>query len=774
MSESTVYPKLRDDLIVSEQETDGQKFFILKDPITLRYFRLREPEYFIIQQFDGVTDCEAAAARFQDKFNLNVPAAAVEKFAEKVESLYFFEGSRAEYEISSSRYKNQTGKSLFSRMLFIKLKAFDPQKLLDALYTPLRFLFHPLIVGAMMAAVIFGFFLYFLNFDAFKFSPADLFHVTSIIIIIVSLSVIILIHEFAHALTCRHFGGRVHEMGFLLLYFQICFYANLSDSWLFKEKSHRLAVIWAGLFFQMVLFSLAVFGWRLTLIGSGINELFWLTANVCFIMLLFNVNPLIKLDGYYVLSEMTNIPNLRSRAFGYMSGIVRRIIGIAFEKAHATAREKRIFIVYTLFAGIYSFGLIAYMAWIAYGFLVRHLGGFGFVLFLALIAIIFKAPVSGIVRFMISREVARAMFAKPRNLIIGSILLVVIVVVVFFIPFPHQVGGDVVISPSAEYTIYHMTEQGRLELTLRTSGVERSFSSEHIMLTTGDLAVLRLVPLVSEGDTIRAGDTLATILSSQVSTSLESAQAELQRLQNEIALAKAPPKPEEVASAQATVNAVKAQVEQLTKDIDRNKSLYEKKLISNQELEQSESALNVAQSTLEEAKAKLKLVKSPPKPEEIDILESKLSSQKATIKYLSAQEAAQAVISPIDGRVVAYYRKNMLLKVADLSRVEVVIPITDNFLDLVTVGAVVNVKARTFAARLFTGEVVQISGSAEAGNFSDNRARFPVYALLDNPQGILKDGMSGYAKISCGKSSLYNIILNRLKAYLRVEFWSWW
>ena len=74
----------------------------------------------------------------------------------------------------------------------------------------------------------------------------------------------------------------------------------------------RYMVIWAGLFFQMVLFAMAVFGWRMTVIGTGVNHLFWLTANVCFLMLLFNFNPLIKLDGYYFLSEWVNIPNLRS------------------------------------------------------------------------------------------------------------------------------------------------------------------------------------------------------------------------------------------------------------------------------------------------------------------------------------------------------------------------------------------------------------------------------------------------------------------------------
>lgn len=775
MAADEQYHTLRTDLVVSEQEIDGQTFFILKDPITFKFFRVRKPEYYLIRQFDGLSSYEDVARRFQEKFGLDVPPAAVEKFAEKIDSLYFFEGARAEYETSSARYKNQTKDSLFSKILFVKLKAFNPDRLLNALHRPLAFLFQPWAVGLMTLFILAGFFTYSVNFHAFRFTMIDLFSVSSILTIIVSLAAIIAIHEFAHALTCRHFGGQVREMGFLLLYFQICFYSNLSDSWLFRNKSHRLAVIWAGLFFQMVIFAAAVFGWRVTVIGTGINDFFWLSSNVCFIMLLFNVNPLIKLDGYYLLSEMTDIPNLRDRSFAYMGYLVRKAIGLSVEAPRATGRDRRIFFVYTVFAGIYSIFLIIYTAVIVYDFLIASLGGFGFVLFLALVVLIFKTPVIRAGKFFLSREVVNAMITKPRNLIIGGIVTIAVIVLLFFIPMPYQVGGDVVISPFAEYNIYHMADQARLELTHREGGKDRHFSSEHILLSTGDLAVLKLIPLVEEGDMVSAGDTLATIVSSQVSTGLDGAYAELRRLKNEIALAKSPPKPEEVETAEAAVNAARSTVEQLRKDIDRNKSLFEKNLISKQELEKSESDLKLAQSLLEEARARLRLVKAPPKREEIDILESQIANQQAKVDYLVTQQAAQAIVSPIDGEVVAYYRDNLLLKIADLSRVEIAIPITDNFLQYVADDAEVAVKVRTFASRLFHGRVTKISGSADAPrHYSDNRARFPVYAVLDNDQHLLRDGMSGYAKISCGTSSLFSIMYNRVKAYVRVEFWSWW
>lgn len=766
-------PKLREDLVVSEQESDGQKYFVLKDPITFRYFRLREPEYFLVRQFDGRTDCETISERFREKFNLNVSAEAVEKFAEKIDELYFFEGGKAEYEISSGRYLGRTKKSLFSKILFIKLKAFNPDRLLKFLSPPTRFLFHPWALTLMILFIFAGFFTYSSNFSYFRFDPIQLYSIGSIIIIIFSLAVIILLHEFAHALTCAYHGGQVREMGFLLLYFQVCFYTNLSDSWMFRNKSQRLAVIWAGLFFQMVLFAVAVFGWRVTVIGTGINHFFWLTVNVSLLMLLFNLNPLIKLDGYYFLSEWVDIPNLRLKSFAYMRHVIKRLIGVKSETI-ASRREKRVFFWYMLLAGIYSALLIIVIAYIVYRFLTDNLGGFGFILFLILLALIFRAPIIQGIKFVGSREVIRALAFKRRNIIVGTILIVLAIIILFIIPFPRQVGGDIVISPLNEYSITLFSAQGMLELKLREGGTDRRFSTEHIQLSTGDLAVLSLTPLVKEGDNIIKGDTLAAVMSNQVSTGLSSARAELERLRGELALAQSPPKPEAVESAQAAVNAARATVVQLEKDIERNKSLHEKKLISRQELEKSESQLNIARSNLEEAEARLRLLQSPPKKEEVDILESKISSQEANIEYLMSQEAAQVITSPIAGTVTAMYRDNLLFRISEMSRVEVAIPITDNYLEFVALDADVKVKVRTYPDRIFAGRVTHIPSSADNGGYDDNRARFAIHAMLENPEMVLRDGMSGYAKIRCGNASLFTIIAERIRAFIRVEFWSWW
>src|SRR6185295_19936904 len=122
------------------------------------------------------------------------------------------------------------------------------------------------------------------------------------------------IHEFSHGLTCCHYGGKVHEVGFMLIYFNPAFYCDVSDSYMFPKRTNRMAVALAGGFVQLTVWGICTIVWRLTDSNASINQLALIVIVFSGLQTLVNFNPLIKLDGYYMLSDYLEIPNLRTKA----------------------------------------------------------------------------------------------------------------------------------------------------------------------------------------------------------------------------------------------------------------------------------------------------------------------------------------------------------------------------------------------------------------------------------------------------------------------------
>jgi putative peptide zinc metalloprotease protein len=131
------------------------------------------------------------------------------------------------------------------------------------------------------------------------------------------------LHEFGHGLACKRLGGECHEMGFMLLVLTPCLYCNVSDSWLLPNKWHRAAIGAAGMYVELTIASLCTFLWWFTHPGL----LHYVCLNVMVVCsvstLLFNANPLLRYDGYYILADLLEIPNLRQKA----DAILRRKLG---------------------------------------------------------------------------------------------------------------------------------------------------------------------------------------------------------------------------------------------------------------------------------------------------------------------------------------------------------------------------------------------------------------------------------------------------------------
>ncbi len=768
------YAKLRTDLVSAPAEIDGQTVYNIKDPITGSYFRLREPEFWLINQLDGETPYDEIDRRFHEKFNLQIGVENIHKFVALLEKKFFLEDQRAEQAISRKSYGHDARNSVFSKLLSVKIKAFNPGRLLDILTNIYRPFHRSFWFTVEIILIAFALGILLSNSSYFSVYLHEVFSLGSVAAIVLAFFTVIVMHEFAHGLICRFYGGEVKEMGMLLLYFQPCFYCDVSDAWLFKDKKHRLAVTFAGPYFSFLLLALAVFVWRVTVPESFINELARLIAIIIWVTQLFNFNPLIKLDGYYMLSDWLEIPNLRQKSFSYFGNVFkRRLLSWPIETISVSRRERKIYLTYAIAAIIYSVSLLTYLFILLGEFLHAKMGGTGLILLFAILFLTLRSNIVNFFKGIVQHiKFMKQILKSPVRLITYIIITIVFIVLVFVIKLPHRVTGEVVVQPIAEFSLL-INDFGLLEKRFRRGGEDSQTKSSYLqMASTDNMASLDLVPYVRDGQQVSIGDTVAVLISNQVSTELVGARSVLDRLEKDLVLLKSPPKKEEIEEAEAEVTAATAVYNQRLSEETRLKELSDKNLTSPERLEAAQSASAVAKAELENKKAKVRLLKSPPKPEEEAVIQSEIQKQLADIDFLQTQMDNQSILAPISGTVVMSQNDECVLCLTENHQVEVLVPVSDFNINLIEPGQIVNLRVRSFTDRLFEGRVAHIPRDAIVSD--DGDARFHVSTVVANDQNLLHKGMTGYAKIEVGKKSLFSMALRKIASTIRVEFWSWW
>jgi putative peptide zinc metalloprotease protein len=207
----------------------------------------------------------------------------------------------------------------------------------------------------------------------------------------VMLFIIVGPHEFAHGLACKHFGGEVHHMGFMLLYFSPSFYTDCTDMHVFEKTSQRIWTIVAGIWITLLQCCLALFFWALSPPGSVASDLTYKFALLSGVIGFFQLNPLLKIDGYYVLSQYLQVDNLREQSFAYSVAWLRRIVfRQAVDLPPASRRERRIFLGYGFSAGLYSLLIIFFFLGFVDNAFTGWLGAWGHLATIGVLAFTFR------------------------------------------------------------------------------------------------------------------------------------------------------------------------------------------------------------------------------------------------------------------------------------------------------------------------------------------------------------------------------------------------
>jgi len=172
---------------------------------------------------------------------------------------------------------------------------------------------------------------------------------STIVVIYLGLIATILIHEGAHALTCKHYGREVKEGGLLFYLGTLAAFIDTTDVWMEPDRKHRMAVSWAGPYSNLILGAICSLGILLAP-WPEVDIVLTSLATMNFLLCFMNLNPLLEWDGYYMLMDYLEIPCLRKRSLDF----VRNKLWGKLKARASFHREEKIFAVFGLLAGLWT------------------------------------------------------------------------------------------------------------------------------------------------------------------------------------------------------------------------------------------------------------------------------------------------------------------------------------------------------------------------------------------------------------------------------------
>jgi putative peptide zinc metalloprotease protein len=351
---------LRPGVHVRRQNYRGERWIVLENPFSNQFFRIRPAAYEFIARLGPERTAQQAWQECLDRFPDDAPGQ--ESVIQLLSQLYHANLLQYENAADSAqlfeRYKKRREREVRSRLLNLMFMRFP---LLD----PDRFLVRTLpfvgkfisAFGALiwLAVVGWGIKVAIDNFPSLRDETQSVLATNNLLLLYLGMVIIKTLHEFGHAYFCRKWGGEVHVMGVLLMIFTPMPYVDATSSWSFRSRWKRIMVSSAGMIVELFIAAIMVFVWANT--GPGL--LHNLAYNMIFIAsvstLVFNLNPLLRFDGYYILSDLVEIPNLQQRANRQLRHLCERYLFGVKKSQSPTDRRKEGFwlAVYGVASGIY-------------------------------------------------------------------------------------------------------------------------------------------------------------------------------------------------------------------------------------------------------------------------------------------------------------------------------------------------------------------------------------------------------------------------------------
>lgn len=443
---------VRSDLTVTRHMFRGLPGYIVKDPLTLQTHRLTLEDYliFIRIQADGslaeVFD-ELLAERILERSD-------EEHFYVFILTLHrqnFLHLPIADEQRLYKRHEAMQGakrKRAWMNLLFLRVSLFNPDRFLDRTAHRVKWLFTRPVFAVWIVTVVAGLAVAWHNASDLAQPLSQVLLLQNLPLLWVSLVVLKVLHEAGHAYACKLLRGEVPEIGIHFIALTPLPYVDATAAWSFPRKRDRLIVSVAGMYLELFVAAVAIMLWSVA--GPGLLKA--AAYNIAFlasvVTVAFNMNPLMKFDGYYLLSDVLEVPNLRQRSTNYAKAVLKRIfLGLPMPQVEGGRRAKLGLLTFGVSCVVYRFFLVlAISATVASRYFFLGLG-------LATVYVLSEATRVLIDTWKLLFRSEETANLRIRASMVGCLLLIFVPAGVCLIPLPSRVLAPALVGSLDQTTV---------------------------------------------------------------------------------------------------------------------------------------------------------------------------------------------------------------------------------------------------------------------------------------------------------------------------------
>jgi putative peptide zinc metalloprotease protein len=516
-------PKAPPDAVFKETMEEGKPVVRVFIPSQQLIYRFSPANWALIQLFDGQRSYEEVAQLYSAQLSAEYGVDDVRELAGSLEAMGFWYKTQQEKNVQLMQMTAEERRKLlksrsskFGDLSEVSFPAVNPDKFITWLYNRTSFIYTwwfsllTLFAFGVTAAITITHWseigrdtLEFFSFTDKSWGDFAIFYFLTLLTLCW--------HETAHAHACKHCGGRVPAMGFLLIYLTPAFYTDTTEGFIKGTRAQRFVISMAGAHAELLICAVATPIWWGTPPGSNLHNAAYLLMLMTGIAgVLLNWNPLMKLDGYHMLCEVVGIADLKETSTAYVSGWVKRHVwGLPVEVPYVPKQRRFGFVIYALLSGAYSYTVLYVVARFVGNVFRNFSPEWSFIPELGTAFLIFRSRLKTLGNFMKfvyldKKDRIRAMLRHWQATVVGVGVLLLLI-----LPLSHdKVSGRFVLEPARQAV-----------LRAKVSGViAEVFVHEGAQVSAGaPLVLLRNVAVESKISESKAATSVASMKANEAS-----------------------------------------------------------------------------------------------------------------------------------------------------------------------------------------------------------------------------------------------------------------